>query len=143
MWQTKLSPRTASYEMPPSPGTIDQALCAPKPRVSISNVHLIIAELSGEATGQIRLEIAVVTASVHQVRRPDTDQPLEGAQPKGSLVVPGVLELITIPCTWNIGETAEEAIRFLKTNHPPNSRQVLAYSLRILKAMKVGIAFTL
>jgi len=42
-----------------------------------------------------------------------------------------------------MGETTEEAIRFFKVNHPPNNRQVLAYPLIILKAVKVGITFTL
>ena len=36
-----------------------------------------------------------------------------------------ILELITIPYIWNIRETAEEAIQFLETNHPLNTRQVL------------------
>ena len=33
VWQIKLSPHTTSYEVPPSPGTIDQAPCALKSRV--------------------------------------------------------------------------------------------------------------
>ena len=72
-------PRTASYEVPPSPGTINQAPCVPKLRVWISNVHLIIAKLSGKAAEQIRLKIVVVAAPIYQVRRSNADQPLEGA----------------------------------------------------------------
>ena len=56
-----------------------------------------------------KARVAVV-ASVHQVRRSDADQQLEGTPPKGSLVVPGVVKLITIPHTWNMGETVEEPI---------------------------------
>jgi len=43
----------------------------------ISNVHLIITELSGEATIQIRLKITVIAASVYQMRRSDANQQLE------------------------------------------------------------------
>ena len=87
--------------------------CVPKPRVWIFNVHLIIAKLSGKAAGQIRLKIVVVVAPIYQVRRSNVDQPLEGAQPERSLVVPGVLEFITIPYTWDMRETTKEAIQSL------------------------------
>jgi len=57
------------------------------------------------------LQITVITASVHQMERPNADQPLEGAQSKRRLAIPVVLKFLTILCAWNIGETLEEAVR--------------------------------
>ena len=54
-----------------------------------------------------------------------------------------ILEFLTVLCTWDIGKTAEEAIRVLMTNHPLNSYQVLAYPLRVLEMAEVGKSFTL
>ena len=129
--------------MSPSFGANNQALHAPESRVWIPNIHLVIAELSGEADGQIRLKIAVVSASIQQVRRSDADQPLVVVQSERNLVVPVVLEFLVILCAWDMGKTTEEVIRVLMTNHPLNSRQVLAYPLRILETAEVGMAFTL
>ena len=67
-------------------------------------------ELSSEATEQLRLKIAVIAASVHQVRRSDADQPFKGAQLERSTIVPVVLESPTVLYTWDMGETVEEAI---------------------------------
>jgi len=47
--------------------------------VQITNVKLIIAELASKSGRDIRLQVADVSAPVHQMRRPNADLPLENS----------------------------------------------------------------
>ena len=64
--QTKSSSRVASNEVSPRSGPINQAPHVLKPRIWIPNIYMVIAKLSSEAAGKIRLKISVIAASVHQ-----------------------------------------------------------------------------
>ena len=66
------SSSASSDKVPPSPSTVDQTSHIPEPRVGVTDIQLVKTKLSGEAVGQIGLQITVIPTSVHQVGRPTT-----------------------------------------------------------------------
>ena len=112
-------------------------------RVGIITVQLVITKLSGEAIGQIGLQITVVPTSIHQVGRHDVDRPFESTFSQQSALVSDITKLLPIVCAWNMGETSEETVRVLMLNQPLDPCQILALPLRVLEAVEVGMAFTL
>ena len=101
----KIGPSTPSNEMAPSPGTVDQTTHVLKLRVGVTDVQVFITELSVKATRQIWLQMAYVPASVHQVGRHDTDQPLECTFSKRRAIASNILKLLTVSGAWNVGST--------------------------------------
>ena len=73
----------ASYnKVPLCSRTIDQTPFKSQSQVGIANIKLIVAKLEGETAGKIRLQEAVVTAAVEEMRRANGDQPFEYPRPQ-------------------------------------------------------------
>ena len=114
----------------------------PKPRVRITDIQLVITELSGEAAGQVMLQVAIIPASVHQVGRLDADQLLESTFSQHSVLIFNIAKFLAICCVWDVGKTAKETVRVLTLDQPPNPYQVSSHPLRVLEAAEMGMVFT-
>jgi len=65
--------------------------------------------------GNIRLQIAGISTLVHQVRRPNANQPLEDSLAQRRLTFLDILEFFAISCIADVGETPKETIYVVLT----------------------------
>ena len=60
--------------------------------------------------GDVRLQIAGISAPVHQVRSLDANQPFENFPAQRHLSIPDILEFLSISRIVDVGETPKETI---------------------------------
>jgi len=65
------------YCQAPSSSTVNQASHKSQAGVWITDVELVISKLASKAARNVWFQVADVSTPIHQVRRPDTHQPLE------------------------------------------------------------------
>ena len=90
--------------------TINQASHKTQFNVRIANIELVISELTSKPAGDIRLQVASISAFVYQVRRPDANQPFEDFSAQRCPTAPNILELLAISRIANVGKTPKETL---------------------------------